>query len=121
MVDVENAYGYPLDSMAELTGAPIPERVNAGVCGLQSDAIDWERLEFWCRSLVEKFGPHYYQEQALTAMLWADRQTDVAPADDYISLPRREQVARPEGVMHHYVAESKAWYFRFGWQLALSL
>lgn len=116
MLDVDNAYGYPIPLMQELTGAPIADRVNVGVCGLASDKIDWDRLEFWCRSLLERVGPHYYQEQALTAMLVAGQACDVAPREEYVALPARTEAERPAAVMHHYVAEAKAWYFRLGWR-----
>ncbi len=120
MLDVESAYGYPVGLMAELAGVPIAERLNVGVCGLRSEDIDWNRLEFWCRSLIERAGPYYYQEQALTAMLLAGRSCAISPAEDYVALPSREEVLRPRAVLHHYVAESKAWYFRYGWRHVLA-
>lgn len=116
MPDVENAYGYSPGLMDELTGAPVPDRVNVGVCGLQSDGIDWDRLERWCRVLLEREGSHYLQEQALTAMLVSGRPCVVAPGADYLVGPTRSEAERPAAVLHHYVAESKAWYFRFGWR-----
>jgi hypothetical protein len=116
MVDVEDCYGYPLELMAELAGGPIPHRLNVGICGLRSDEIDWDRLEIWCRALIERAGPHYLQEQAMTAMLVAGRSCAAAPAADYIALPSREEVLHPRAAMHHYVAQSKAWYFRHGWR-----
>jgi hypothetical protein len=119
MSDVASAYGYPVGLMAELAGADIPERVNVGVCGLRSDEIDWDRFEFWCQGLLDRAGPHYYQEQALTAMLLAGKPCAVAPDRDYVALPSREESTRPAAVMHHYVAESKAWYFRFAWKQVL--
>ena len=57
--------------MTSLTKAPIPQRVNVGICGLKSDDLDWEQLESWCKTLIEQQGTHYYQEQALIAMLMA--------------------------------------------------
>ena len=45
LVDIEESYGYTLGLMKELVGAPIPQRVNVGACGLRSDTINWERLE----------------------------------------------------------------------------
>ena len=40
-VDVINAYGYPLEVLAQVGGRPVPERVNTGITGLKSDEIDW--------------------------------------------------------------------------------
>ena len=42
-VDVINAYGYPLEVLAQVGGRPVPEMVNTGITGLKSDEIDWER------------------------------------------------------------------------------
>jgi len=118
MLDVENAYGYSAGLMAELAGTPVPDRVNVGICGLRSDAIDWDRLEHWCRVLLEREGSHYLQEQALTAMLVAGQSRAKAPAAEYVVRPTRAESLCPTAVLHHYVAESKAWYFRFGWRHA---
>jgi hypothetical protein len=116
MLDTASAYGYSLQFMTELARAPLPERLNVGICGLRSEEIDWDLLERWCRALLDREGSHYLQEQALTAMLVAGRACAIAPADDYLIQPSREEVLRPCGVMHHYVAESKAWYFRYAWR-----
>jgi hypothetical protein len=119
MLDIENAYGYSYSLMTELAGAPVPDKLNVGICGLQSDAIDWERLEYWCRVMLEREGSHYLQEQALTAMLMAAGARTAAPAGEYIVQPTRAEAKQPTAILHHYVAESKAWYFRFGWRHCL--
>jgi hypothetical protein len=116
MVDVENAYGYTPGLLRELAGGPVPDRVNVGVCGLRSDEIDWDRLEHWCRVTLEREGSHYLQEQALTALLVADRKCAVLPPADYVVRPARAEARRPRAALHHYVAESKAWYFRDAWR-----
>ncbi len=116
MVDVGDAYGYPTALMAELAGAPIPHLVNVGLTGLQSDALDWEQLESWCRRLIETHGTSYYLEQALIAMLLAGRSCAVAPREDYILMPALAECLAPRAVLHHYVAESKRGYFRHSWR-----
>lgn len=116
MVDVESAYGYSEALMASLTQAEIPEQLNVGICGFKSDDIDWEQLEFWCKTMIEQEGTHYYQEQALTMMLMAGKSCAVAFSQDYIVMPGREEVIQPKAVLHHYVADSKPWYFRYGWK-----
>jgi hypothetical protein len=116
MVDTETSYGYPLELMASLAGGAIAERLNVGICGLQSESIDWEQLEYWCKILIEQHGTHYYQEQALIAMLMATQNPQVAPEEDYIVLPEKSEVIKPQAVLHHYVADSKSWYFRYGWK-----
>ena len=118
--DVQNAYGYPLELLAEIAGQPVPERVNTGLCGLRSEELDWDRMEFWCRTLIERGGTQYYQEQALVALLLAGRDCLVAPIADYVTLPRLPEVRECRAIMHHYVAESKKWYFRYNWTRVLA-
>lgn len=119
-MDIQNAYGYPLDLLNELAGQPVPERVNTGLIGLRSEELDWERLEYWCRTLVARQGTHYYQEQALVALLLAGRAHVIAPAADYVTLPRPPEAQECRAVMHHYVADSKRWYFRTNWRRVLA-
>jgi hypothetical protein len=116
MVDVADAYGYSPVLLRELAGFELPARLNVGICGLNSDAIDWEKLEYWCRELVAREGTHYLMEQAIVAMLTAGRPRAVAPAGLYKVAPCRSEAEYPNAVLHHYTAESKAWYFRFAWR-----
>ena len=116
MMDVETAYGYSSTLMESLAGSPIPDRINVGICGLNSSALDWHELECWCKTLIEREGTHYYQEQAIVAMLMARQPCTIAPAADYIVLPDRREVRSPKAILHHYVADSKPWYFRYGWR-----
>ena len=118
-VDCTTAYGYPTDLMAAAVGSPVPDLVNVGLAGLRSDSIDWERLERWCSHLLEKQGPHYFLEQALVAMLLAGTKCAVAPAADYVTLPRPPESRDCRAVMHHYVAGSKRWYFQRNWRTAI--
>jgi hypothetical protein len=116
MVDCETSYGYPLETLSKLCGERVAERVNVGLCGLDSASLDWERLERWCARLHADHGTSYYLEQALVAMTVAGRACAVAPAADYVCLPARGEVEAPGAAMHHYVAGSKRWYFRHGWR-----
>ena len=116
MVDVCTSYGYIETLMVSLAQAAIPEQINVGICGLKSEDIDWEQLEHWCKTMIEQQGTHYYQEQALVAMLMAGKSCAVAPTADYIVMPNRQEVIQPQAVLHHYVADSKPWYFRYAWK-----
>jgi len=116
MVDCETSYGYPLDVLSALCGTQVGERVNVGICGLDSASLDWERIEGWCARLHAAHGTSYFLEQAIVAMLVAGRACEVAPETDYICLPARGEVEAPVAAMHHYVAGSKRWYFRHGWR-----
>ena len=119
-VDSETSYGYPLELMAQLAGHQLAELVNVGLCGLRSEALDWDRLEHWCRVLIERHGPHYFLEQALVAMLVAGQRGAVAPAAEYLTCPQPPEADERRAVMHHYVADSKRWYFQRNWRHALS-
>jgi len=116
LVDVQNSYGYSPALMQSLAGAPIPPRVNVGITGLASEALDWDRLERWCRELMAAEGPSYYLEQALIAMSVAGQDCAVAAAADYVVLPDEAECRHPRAVLHHYVAGSKRWYFRETWR-----
>ena len=118
-VDVEYAYGYPPELLAELAGQPVPELVNTGLLGLCGGDLDWERMEWWCRTLIERAGTHYYQEQALTALHLAGHECVTAPLQDYVTYPKPPEAAACQAVMHHYVADSKRWYFQRNWRRVL--
>ncbi|MDB6115979.1 MAG: hypothetical protein JWQ62_2924 [Lacunisphaera sp.] len=118
-VDCATSYGYSRPLLDTLAGAPLAELVNVGLTGLDSAAIDWDRLEQWTRELHVREGTSYYLEQALIAMLVAGRDCAVAPAADYVTLPQPPEALECRAVMHHYVAESKRWYFQRNWRQAL--
>lgn len=117
MLDIQNAYGYPETSLAKLTSASLPQRVNVGVLGLQSESIDWEQLESWCAELIRRHGTSYYLEQALCALLLSSRNPTALPGADYLLMPGVEECRSPRAILHHYVAESKRGYFRHAWRL----
>jgi len=119
--DVEYAYGYPIELLNELAGRPVQERLNTGLLGLRSDDIDWDRMEHWCRTLIDRAGTHYYQEQALVALYLAGRTHARAPLEDYVTFPRSPEAAACRAVMHHYVATSKRLYFQRNWRRALEV
>lgn len=119
MRDVETAYGYPLDVLDRLAGAPVPPAVNVGLYALDSAAIDWERVEQWCAAQLADHGSHYLQEQALTAMLFAGQEAAALSRVDYVVMPDEVEAAAPRGVLHHYVALSKKHYFRHNWRSVL--
>jgi len=120
-VDCEPAYGYSIRLMNELAGAAVGELVNVGLTGLESTLLDWDKLELWCRRLIEGERSHYYLEQTLVAMLLAGRDCAIAPAADYVTKPAEAEALQPCAVMHHYVADTKKWYFRHCWRKAILL
>lgn len=116
MADVLDAYGCDVETLSEIANKPVPRRINTGIIGLRSDAIDWDRLEYALSALDTKMRPHYFHEQALTAIHLADYPGRlVTPARDYVVLPRSPEATSPKAVMHHYVDTSKRWYFQNNW------
>lgn len=118
MADVQDAYGYPEETLTELAHERLPSKVNVGVFGLLSDAIDWEKVEWWCTQLLQRHGTSYYLEQALCALLLSGKPRVELPAADYVLMPDEAECRRPRAVLHHYVAESKRGYFRHAWKHA---
>lgn len=118
-VDCETSYGYSRPLMNELAGAPVADLVNVGLTGLNGAELDWEKIEHWCRTLIARERTNYYLEQALIAMLVAGRRCTIAPAGDYVTLPRPPEAHARRAVMHHYVAGSKRWYFQQNWRACL--
>jgi hypothetical protein len=116
MVDCVESYGYSRELMQELAGFPIPPLLNVGICGLASELINWDEMEHWCHTLIERQGTSYYLEQALVAMLAARANITVMPRSNYITFPSRQQVLAGEGVLQHYVSDSKPWYFGNAWK-----
>lgn len=115
--DCVTSYGYPRAYLDELAGAHVPDMVNSGFYAIDGAAIDWEKIEFWCRRQLDDHGPHYLQEQTLTAMLFAGVDALALPRDRYVVKPDAAEGLAPTAVLHHYVDVSKHSYFRHGWRL----
>ncbi|MBI1292074.1 glycosyl transferase [bacterium] len=107
LTDTDTFYGYSLPLLRELIGGDVPLRVNVGIIGLRSEAIDWHALERWVTLLHEREGTQYLQEQALTALLIAGRDAVALPPDSYRCLPDEAECLHPTAILHHYVAESR--------------
>lgn len=118
MTDCIESYGYSRPLMEALAAAPLPSKLNVGICGLNSEEIDWNQLESWSARLLAAEGTSYFLEQALVAMLAGRNPGIQVSADDYITLPTRHQIKSASGVLQHYVASSKADYFRHAWRIA---
>jgi len=118
-VDCETCYGYSRALMNSLADTPPADLVNVGLTGLDSGQIDWERLEHWCAVLIGREGTHYFLEQALVAMLIAGQSCEVMPVSEYVTGPVEPEASACAAVMHHYVANSKSWYFQKNWRRAV--
>jgi hypothetical protein len=116
MKDCEQSYGYSELLMEQLCGFSIPEKLNVGVVGMRSSAINWDCIETWIKTLEGTEGTSYFLEQALTAMLAAGQPVHVLTADDYIVKPGDNQIHQHNGTLHHYVDLSKQGYFTYSWK-----
>jgi len=117
MVDAVLSYGHPVEFLEQIAGAPVPQPVNTGMTGIKSDLIDWEKMEVWMRAMLERSGSHYLQEQALTALIFSQVGSwQAIPPADYLVLPKGDEGLNPTAVLHHYVADSKKFYFCHGWR-----
>lgn len=119
MVDCEQSYGYSAQLMQALAGVPITPLINVGICGLSSALLDWDLLEHWCTNLERSEGTSYFLEQALVAMIASQGSLVLMPRSEYITFPDAGQIRSAAGVLQHYVADSKPWYFSQAWRVAL--
>jgi len=117
LFDPISSYHYSFRLMEQLTGCKLNKHLNVGIAALKSEDINWDVLEFWIKTLEENEGTSYLLEQALTAMLVAGKEIIVADQNAYIVKPKPHEVQAPTAVLHHYVAESKEWYYKTGWRL----
>lgn len=115
--DCAENYGYTRPLLEKIAGCPLPSLVNVGLCGLRSDAIDWDFLEHAAATLIEAENTSYYLEQGLVALLVARHgSAAVAPFHDYLTMPDAKEIARPTAVMHHYVDLARGPYYRTAWR-----
>jgi hypothetical protein len=118
MVDRKTSYGYPMETLAELAGCPMPERVNVGVVGWRAEGVPFRRMEEWTRALEERHGTSYYLDQTLGALCASQNPFRLLPESDYLCAPSPREIESPTAAMHHYVAETKALYHRIAWKRA---
>jgi len=114
--DVTESYGYSRELMEGLVGRIIPAAINVGLTGLKSESLEWEKIERWCGEMITSEGSSYYLEQALVAMLCAERSFEQLAIERYITGPSDSEVLQGAGVMQHYVDLSKRNYFRHAWR-----
>jgi len=120
-IDCEENYGYSRRLLEKIAGAAVPSRVNVGLCGLRSDALDWDFLEHAAATLIAAERTSYYLEQALVALLAARLgPCAAAPVADYLTLPSQAETEHPTAIMHHYVDTSRGSYFRKAWRQAIA-
>ena len=86
---------------------------------MKSEDLEWEKIEKYCKQLIEQEGSHYFLEQAVTVIILSNYETVVFPEKKYINKPDADEINEPKGIMHHFVAESKFPYLTTGWKITL--
>jgi len=119
MLDSQRSYGYSIELMESLCKNQVPDLVNVGLIGLESQAINWNKVEKWIVQLEQAEGTSYYLEQALSAMLVNSKSSLILPKKDYIVYPSSEEISNNQGILHHYVDLSKKDYFNTEWKKIL--
>ncbi|RZK39274.1 MAG: glycosyltransferase family 2 protein [Pedobacter sp.] len=115
--DCQQSYGYKMETMEKLTGFKIPELVNVGLIGLESETIIWEEIEEWIGKLEKSQGMSYFLEQALTAMILSRQNVITLDSADYIVNPSESHIRNKQGILHHYVDLSKEFYLKQAWRM----
>ncbi|MDB5120212.1 MAG: glycosyl transferase family protein [Sphingobacteriales bacterium] len=115
--DIQRSYGYTDDEILKVWATPIKHNINSGMYSLHSEKMDFQMIEFLVKEFEEKFGSQYYIEQLITAIiLETSEKLFVASKSEYIVLPSYDQIMKQAGVLHHYVNESKQYYFKESWR-----
>lgn len=111
MTDKEGVYFYDKAFLQSLldNGNILRDRVNAGIVGLNSDCINWKAVEDWTKELINSQGPHFFLEQAVTALIMSQLPSEGTPSE-YIIDPSKTMVINSKGKLHHYVGSERDWY-----------
>lgn len=113
------SYGYSRALLEEVCGAPLPVRLNVGICGLPSEQIDWDEIERWAATLVARAKASYFLEQALVAMWVARHGGRMLATERYLTLPTPAEMETPTAALLHYVADARRYYFTTAWRQAV--
>ena len=119
ILDIVNSYHYSFELMEKLTNNTIERNLNVGAIGLKSEIIDWDKVEEWIGIMEGQEGMSYYLEQALSAMIVSGMKLELGSKEEYVVLPKKEEILKPTRTLHHYVAESKEWYLKGAWKIIL--
>lgn len=114
--DVTDYYGYDVDWLSSVLGIKMLSSVNVGLYTLDGKEINWDQVEHWCHRQINHDNGNYLQEQALTAMLLTQQSAVALPRNRYVVNPNYNSGRYPTASLHHYVSESKRYYYQFGWK-----
>ena len=115
--DVNRSYGYSEKEILNVWPQKIKNDINSGMYTIHSRNFDWVLIEDLVKKFETNYGPHYYLEQLLTAIILERSKTlIVAPKSEYIVFPSIDQIKKQTGTLQHYVNESKEYYFKESWR-----
>lgn len=108
-----NSYGYSFELMESLTNNNVTQFINVGIVGIDVKLINWDNLEKWISILEHKEGKSYFLEQALWAMLVANKnEIELLNQDNYQVMPSKIYDSNTEIIARHYVSYSKIIYYK---------
>lgn len=120
--DVKRSYGYSDSEILQVWPSPLKNNINSGMYSISSENVNFSFVENLVNNFENRFGSQYYMEQLITAIiLEKSGQLSVAPISEYIVLPDNEQIVGQIGTLHHYVNESKEFYFKESWRRQVSI
>lgn len=118
--DVHRSYGYSDSEILKIWPVKLRYNINSGMYSICSENMDFLFIENLIQEFEAQFGSQYYLEQLITAIiLEKSGNLFVAPKAEYIVLPTHEQIKNQSGTLHHYVNESKEFYFKESWKKQL--
>lgn len=121
LLDHKNSYSYDLELMNQVSGTPVPQKVNTGLFALNQQLIDWEKVEYWYKSLLGKSVHDHFREQSLIAIILGSiNNTQSLPSSEYICHPSKSQAINKVGIFHHYVNPCRYLFYGYVWRDILS-
>ncbi len=120
--DVGRSYGYSEPEIKQIWPSSVQHNINSGMYTICENQIDFSFIEKLVKAFEENFGSQYFLEQLITSILLEKTgNLFVAPKNEYIVLPGVEQITDQAGTLHHYVNESKEFYFKESWKKQLTM
>jgi len=114
--DIKDSYSCSIETLNSLARQPIISKFNAGLVGVRSIDVEWGKMEFWSKKIIAEGGPSHLHEQTLWALHFTEHDCVALDHKDYMLLPNPTECHECRAVMHHYVAQSRKWYFQKNWR-----
>ncbi len=109
-------YGYDSKILSAITGKDLIENINVGVIGINSEMINWIKLEEITKYLLNNHGSRYCLEQGLSAIVASLNIHEFLPDSLYQVNPDQVPELGERIIMQHYISESKKLYYQEAWR-----